>query len=190
MLLLLIMRTFAPMKKRLLHIISYIQKKVRQHPIKSGVALLLLLAYAFCLPRHLFPQPYATVLESAEGKLLSAKIATDGQWRFPEVDSVPYRFKMSVLQFEDAHFYHHWGVNPVSVVKALVRNVKSGRVQRGGSTLTQQVVRIARNHQQRTYAEKLIEMIWATRIEFRYSKESILRLYASPRAFWGKCSGA
>ena len=189
MLLLLIMRTFAPMKKRLLHIVSYIRKKVHQHPIKSGVALLLLLAYAFCLPRHLFPQPYATVLESAEGKLLSAKIAIDGQWRFPEVDSVPYRFKMSVLQFEDAHFYHHWGVNPVSVVKALVRNVKSGRVQRGGSTLTQQVVRIARNHQQRTYAEKLIEMIWATRLEFRYSKESILRLYASHAPFGGNVVG-
>ena len=55
----------------------------------------------FCLPSVLFPQPYATVLESSEGKLLGAKIADDGQWRFPEVDSVPYRFKMSVLQFEE-----------------------------------------------------------------------------------------
>ena len=149
----------------------------------------LLLWYVFCLPRNLFPQPYATVIESAEGKLLGAKIADDGQWRFPEVDSVPYRFKMSVLQFEDAHFYYHWGVNPVSVGKALWRNIKSGKVRRGGSTLTQQVIRIAREHQQRTYFEKLIEMIWATRLEFRYSKESILKLYASHAPFGGNVVG-
>ena len=50
-------------------------------------------------------------------------------------------------------------------------------------------MRIARNHQQRTYAEKLIEMIWATRLEFRYSKESILRLYASHAPFGGNVVG-
>ena len=177
------------MKKRLLHTFHFLKQKVRKHPIKTAILLCCLVWYAFCLPRQLFPQPYATVLESSEGKLLGAKIADDGQWRFPEVDSVPYRFKMSVLQFEDAHFYYHWGVNPISVVKALYRNVSSGKVQRGGSTLTQQVIRIAREHQQRTYFEKLIEMIWATRLEFRYSKESILKLYASHAPFGGNVVG-
>ena len=162
---------------------------MKKRRIYTLLIFALLLWYVFCLPRNLFPQPYATVIESAEGKLLGAKIADDGQWRFPEVDSVPYRFKMSVLQFEDAHFYYHWGVNPVSVGKALWRNVKSGKVRRGGSTLTQQVIRIAREHQQRTYFEKLIEMIWATRLEFRYSKESILKLYASHAPFGGNVVG-
>ena len=162
---------------------------MKKRRIYTLLIFALLLWYVFCLPRNLFPQPYATVIESAEGKLLGAKIADDGQWRFPEVDSVPYRFKMSVLQFEDAHFYYHWGVNPVSVGKALWRNVKSGKVRRGGSTLTQQVIRIAREHQQRTYFEKVIEMIWATRLEFRYSKESILKLYASHAPFGGNVVG-
>ena len=162
---------------------------MKKRRIYTLLIFALLVWYIFCLPRNLFPQPYATVIESAEGKLLGAKIADDGQWRFPEVDSVPYRFKMSVLEFEDAHFYYHWGVNPVSVGKALWRNVKSGKVKRGGSTLTQQVIRIAREHQQRTYFEKLIEMIWATRLEFRYSKESILKLYASHAPFGGNVVG-
>lgn len=135
------------MKRRLLRIISYVHKKVRQHPIEPGVALLLLLAHAFYLSRRPFPQPYAAVLKSVEGKLPSVKITTDGQWRPPEVDSVSCRFKVSALQFGDAHFYHHWGINPVSVIKVLVRDIKSGRVQWGGSTPAQQVVRIARNHQ-------------------------------------------
>ena len=162
---------------------------MKKRRIYTLLIFALLLWYVFCLPRNLFPQPYATVIESAEGKLLGAKIADDGQWRFPEVDSVPYRFKMSVLEFEDAHFYYHWGVNPVSVGKALWRNIKSGKVRRGGSTLTQQVIRIAREHQQRTYFEKVIEMIWATRLEFRYSKESILKLYASHAPFGGNVVG-
>ena len=107
------------MKKRLLHTFHFLKQKVRKHPIKTAILLCCLVWYMFCLPSVLFPQPYATVLESSEGKLLGAKIADDGQWRFPEVDSVPYRFKMSVLQFEDTHFYQHWGVNPISVAKAL-----------------------------------------------------------------------
>ena len=162
---------------------------MKKHRIITIIVSALLVWYIFCLPRELFPQPYATVLESAEGKLLGAKIADDGQWRFPEIDSVPYRFKMSVLEFEDAHFYYHWGVNPISVGKALYRNIKSGKIERGGSTLTQQVIRIAREHQQRTYFEKVIEMIWATRLEFRYSKESILKLYASHAPFGGNVVG-
>ena len=177
------------MKTRFLHFINSTAQKVRQHPYLSAVIAVCFFWYLLCLPKQLFPQPYATVLESAEGKLLSAKIAPDGQWRFPEVDSVPYRFKMAVLQFEDAHFYRHWGVNPVSVAKALYRNVKSGKVQRGGSTLTQQLIRIARQNPSRTYGEKLIEMIWATRLEFRYSKEHILRLYASHAPFGGNVVG-
>ena len=177
------------MKKCLVYMYSWGKRKVLKHPIKAVITLVCLVWYIFCLPRELFPQPYATVLESAEGELLGAVIATDGQWRFPEVDSVPYRFKMSVLQFEDAHFYQHWGVNPISVGKALYRNVSKGRITRGGSTLTQQVIRIAREHQERTYFEKLIEMIWATRLEFRYSKESILKLYASHAPFGGNVVG-
>lgn len=168
---------------------SFCKQKIRRHPIISAISGGLLVWYIFLLPSELFPLPYSTVLESSDGKLLAAKIANDGQWRFPEIDSVPYRFKMSVLEFEDAHFYYHWGVNPISVGKALWRNIGSGKIKRGGSTLTQQVVRIAREHQQRTYFEKIIEMIWATRLEFKYSKESILRLYASHAPYGGNVVG-
>lgn len=168
---------------------SFCKQKIRRHPIISAISGGLLVWYIFLLPSELFPLPYSTVLESSDGKLLAAKIANDGQWRFPQIDSVPYRFKMSVLEFEDAYFYYHWGVNPISVGKALWRNIGSGRIKRGGSTLTQQVVRIAREHQERTYFEKIIEMIWATRLEFKYSKESILRFYASHAPYGGNVVG-
>ena len=77
------------------------------------------------MPKILFKNPTSTVIESAEGELLGAKIAGDGQWRFPQNDSVPTKFKQCIIQFEDAYFYKHPGFNPVSIFKAFSQNLKS-----------------------------------------------------------------
>jgi penicillin-binding protein 1C len=62
-------------------------------------------------------------------------------------------------------------------------------VVRGGSTITQQVVRLSRNNPKRTYAEKLVELVWATRLELRYSKDEILNFYATHAPFGGNVVG-
>lgn len=157
--------------------------------IKVVILLILLILYYFSLPSQLFTKPYSTVIESSDNKLLGAQIATDGQWRFPEVDSVPYKFKECIVAFEDDYFYYHWGLNPVSMAKAFSANLKSDKIVRGGSTLTQQTIRLARDGKKRNYAEKLIEAIQATRLEFKYSKDKILRLYASHAPFGGNVVG-
>ncbi|GET47120.1 penicillin-binding protein 1C [Capnocytophaga felis] len=163
--------------------------KIQRNPFKFLIIIFSSVWYYFSLPKYLFPDNYATVLESSEGNLLGAKIAQDGQWRFPQTDSIPYRFKTSLLHFEDEYFNYHWGINPVSIGKALFENLKKGKVVRGGSTLTQQVIRLSRENQKRTYFEKLTEMILATRLEFRHSKEEILSLYASHAPFGGNVVG-
>ena len=84
--------------------------------------LIILLVWSFCLPKKLFKEPTSTVVTSSEGFLLGARIADDGQWRFPEVDSIPNRFKQSVLLFEDEYFYQHPGFNPVSIFNAQVED--------------------------------------------------------------------
>jgi len=145
--------------------------------------------YFFSLPTILFKDSYATVIESAEGHLLGAKIANDMQWRFPEKDSVPLKFKKCITLYEDAHFYKHWGFNPVSMFNAYLQNKKMKKIVRGGSTLTQQVIRLHRKNKSRTYREKIIELILATRLEFRYSKERILALYVSHAPFGGNTVG-
>lgn len=144
--------------------------------------------WLFCLPRPLFDNPISTVVESREGVLLGARIADDGQWRFPDLDSVPYRFEQSILYFEDQYFYYHPGFNPVSTAKALYENITSGK-RRGASTLTQQVIRLAKKNRRRTYFEKAIELVQATRMEAGYSKKSILKLYASNAPFGGNVVG-
>lgn len=154
-----------------------------------GVFFVVLVVYYFSLPSPLFQVPYSTVVESREGRLIGAKIASDGQWRFPENDSIPDKFKQCIVAFEDQHFYQHPGFNPVAVFNAMRQNYKAGKVVRGGSTLTQQVIRLARKGQRRTYFEKLIEFILATRLELRYSKDKILELYAAHAPFGGNVVG-
>ena len=151
--------------------------------------IVLLVIYYFSLPRQLFKESTSTVVTSSNNQLLGAVIADDGQWRFPEIDKVPYKFEQCVLQFEDAYFYKHFGFNPISMGKAMIDNIKSGRVVRGGSTLTQQVIRLSREHKKRTYIEKFIEIILATRLELRYSKKTILNLYASHAPFGSNVVG-
>ncbi|GAA4793568.1 penicillin-binding protein 1C [Olivibacter ginsenosidimutans] len=168
---------------------EYIKNWVFDHKIKSIAVLIVFLLYYFSLPRTLFDEPYVTVLESTEGNLLGAKIARDGQWRFPEQDTIPEKFKQCLVNYEDQYFYYHWGFNPVAMVHALLQNYRSSRVVRGGSTITQQVIRLSREHQQRTYWEKLIELILATRLEFRYSKDKILNLYSAHAPFGGNVVG-
>ncbi|GAB5564840.1 MAG: penicillin-binding protein 1C [Winogradskyella sp.] len=161
----------------------------RRKKIKLVIIFGLLIAYYFSLPKQLFKDPTATVITSADDELLGALIADDGQWRFPVTDSVPNKFKTCILQFEDEYFYKHPGFNPISIFKALKQNISAGNVKRGGSTITQQVIRLSRKGKPRTYAEKLKEMILATRLEFRLSKDNILNLYASHAPFGGNVVG-
>ncbi len=161
---------------------------IKRHKLKILILLALGIWYYFCLPEQLFDVTYSTVLESSDGQLLDAHIAADEQWRFPEVDSVPYRYKQCVLQYEDAHFFSHPGFNPISILKALKQNIDAGRVVRGGSTITQQVIRLSRKRD-RSYLEKIIELIVATRLELRHSKEEILELYASHAPYGGNVVG-
>lgn len=104
-----------------------------------------MVVYYFSLPKVLFTPNYTTVIESIEGQFIGAKIADDGQWRFPETDSISNKFKKCIVAFEDQHFYKHFGFNPISMYHAFLQNRKANKVVRGGSTLTQQVIRLHRD---------------------------------------------
>ena len=137
----------------------------------------------------MFTKPTSTVITSNNNELLGALIAKDGQWRFPHNDVVPQKFKTCLIQFEDEHFYQHPGFNPVSIFKALKQNLQAGSVKRGGSTITQQVVRLSRDNRSRTYFEKIKELILSTRLELRVSKEKILTYWSSNAPFGGNIVG-
>ncbi|QSE97083.1 penicillin-binding protein 1C [Fulvivirga lutea] len=149
----------------------------------------LVIWFYFCLPKPLFDVPYSIAVVDANHKLLGASTAQDGQWRLPLSDSIPNKFEKALLHFEDEYFYWHLGINPVSIGKALIQNIESGEVVRGGSTLSMQVIRLSRNSPPRTYSEKIYEMILAIRLELGYSKKEILGLYSAHAPFGGNVVG-
>ncbi|MFH0758469.1 MAG: penicillin-binding protein 1C [Bacteroidota bacterium] len=168
-------------------VVSMVRWMVRNRYLLVA-AMVISIAF-LCLPVVTFHDPTNTVLEDSRGALLSARITSDGQWRFPECDSVPYKVGQCIRYYEDQYFRVHPGVNPVSLTKALLRNIKAGRVVSGGSTMTMQVVRLSRKGKPRTVAQKIIEMALALRLELSLSKDEIFRLYSSHAPFGGNVVG-
>ncbi|MCF8302610.1 MAG: penicillin-binding protein 1C [Bacteroidales bacterium] len=164
------------------------------HRKRTALSLIVLIvaalcAFVFCLAQPLFNDPTSTVLEDRNGELLAARIAKDGQWRFPETEQVPAKFKKCIIAFEDQYFNYHPGVNLLSLFRAAWQNWQAGEIVSGGSTLTMQVIRLSRKGKSRTIKEKIIECILALRAEFSYNKKEILALYASHAPFGGNVVG-
>ena len=141
------------------------------------------------LPDPLFAAPLSYVVEARDGTLLSARIASDGQWRFPPAADVPDKFRRALLLFEDKRFDRHVGVDPLALARAVRLNVGAGRVVSGGSTLTMQVARLSRGREGRGLREKAVEALLALRLELRYGKPAILALYAGNAPFGGNVVG-
>lgn len=153
--------------------------------VLAGLILIALLLR----PGTLFDDPVCAVLESRDGQLLGARIAADGQWRFPASDSVPEKFATCIVTFEDKRFWHHPGVDPLAIARALRLNTRQGEVRSGASTLTMQTIRLSRKNPPRTIPEKIWEMVLALRLEAYTSKDEILALYAAHAPFGGNVVG-
>ncbi|MBT8220414.1 MAG: penicillin-binding protein 1C [Bacteroidia bacterium] len=160
---------------------------------KWSLRILLVLGVSF-LMLLIIPLPdcnpaYSTVLYSKDHQLLGARIAKDGQWRFPIPDSLPNNFTTCIELFEDEYFRYHPGVNPVSIFRAIRQNIEAGEIISGGSTITMQLARIIRGNRDRTVINKLVEIFISFQLEVKYSKEKILQLYAGLAPFGGNVVG-
>ena len=83
----------------------------------------------------------------------------------------------TLLLIEDRDFYHHHGVSPVGIIRALFSNIRAGRTVQGGSTLTQQLAKNMFLSRERTLTRKVKEALMAIILEFRYSKDQLLEAY-------------
>lgn len=141
------------------------------------------------LPAPLFNTPYSTVLQDREEKIIGMTVAADGQFRFPAVESLPPKYIMALTTFEDKRFLMHYGVDWFALGRAMMKNIKSGRIVSGGSTISMQVIRLSRDNPSRTYWEKFREILLALRLEQTYSKYDILHAYAAHAPFGGNIVG-
>lgn len=162
---------------------------VRRLGLVLGVGALLWLVR----PPPPFSRDRSTAILDRHGRLLGAGIARDGQWRFPEADSVPAKFRHAVLAAEDRRFQLHPGVDPLAAVRALRDNFRPHRRLQGASTLTMQVARLLRRDRglapRRTLLAKASEAALALRLELWHRKSTLLGMWSANAPFGGNVVG-
>ncbi len=101
------------------------------------------------------------------------------------VDQLPKYVPEAVLATEDSRFYHHFGIDPIGIVRAMWVNERAGHLVQGGSTITQQLAKNLLLTPERTMGRKIQEMLLAVWIEHLYSKDQILTGYLN-RVYFGE----
>ncbi|WP_375610353.1 MULTISPECIES: penicillin-binding protein 1A [unclassified Bartonella] len=126
----------------------------------------------------LYEPPVMTRVHASDGRLM-AEFATKHRLYLP-IQSIPKLVIDAFVSAEDKNFYHHFGLDPEGLSRALInniRNIGSGRRPEGASTITQQVAKNFLLSSETTLERKFKEAILAMRIEKTYSKDHILELY-------------
>lgn len=154
-----------------------------------SLVTILLICYFFCLNYPLFNKPVSIVINDNNNQLIGAHISDDQQWRFPHNHTISYKYIQSLIAFEDKRFFYHNGVDFFSLLRAVYYNFSRMSIVSGGSTITMQAIRLSRGIKHRNLIEKIIEIIYATRLELSYTKFDILSLYSSNAPFGGNIVG-
>lgn len=90
---------------------------------------------------------------------------------------IPELLVATLIHIEDRNFYQHQGIAPLSILRALIANIKAGRTVQGGSTLTQQLVKNVFLTRERSLLRKANEALYSLLIELKYSKDELLEIY-------------
>jgi len=132
------------------------------------------------LPASLLkPANSGRVYLASDGAPLRHLLNETGQRASDEVTmaEVPAMLRLATLAAEDKRFFKHGGIDFLATARAVVENVKSGRVVSGASTITQQLVKISRGPQPRSWRAKVMEALQARHLEQVWTKDQILGAY-------------
>ena len=141
------------------------------------------------MPVDLQPRSTARVVVDNRGEPLRAFADDQGEWRYQvNLEQVSPYYLQALITYEDRWYYHHFGVNPLSLVRAAWQWLRYGRIISGGSTLTMQVTRI-RYPEQGGITAKLKQILRALQLEWHYSKDEILTYYLNHAPFGGTLQG-
>ena len=189
----------SPRKKKFKQILKNYKKTLKKYPRKKLTLLIigLLVMISIILlfkdvpnPQKLTksPAPVSTQILDRNGKLLY-EIYTD-QNRTPiKLESLPDHVKNSTISIEDKNFYTHHGLDLFGIARAFVKTITGQRLE-GGSTITQQLVKIGLlQDPRRTITRKIKEASLAIVTELIYTKEEILELYLNHAPYGGTTYG-
>ncbi|MFN2542569.1 MAG: PBP1A family penicillin-binding protein, partial [Chthoniobacterales bacterium] len=130
----------------------------------------------------------ASVILDRNGKIFG-QIYVENRETVP-YDQLPRDLINAVVAVEDAKFYRHRGYDLFGIARASLKNLVSGRVRQGASTITQQLARNSFALKEKTFRRKLLEIFLAQRIEQQFGKQKIMELYLNRIYFGGGLYGA
>lgn len=143
------------------------------------------IAAAFALPK-IFPTPnlddllkekplQSSIVYSDSGEVVG-EFAKENRIPVP-ISKIPKDLKNAIIAVEDKNFYHHGGIDPMGIARAVWQDIKTGKKMQGGSTIPQQLARILYLSREKTFTRKIKEMMIATQISKKYTKDQVLELY-------------
>ena len=127
------------------------------------------------------PTPSALIVEAADGQVFASRGVFKGDKL--SAQDIPVNLSRAIIAIEDRHFYEHRGFYLPSILRAMVRNIRSGGAREGGSTITQQLARMTYLSPERTIRRKVQEAILALWMERKLGKEEILSRYLNTAYF-------
>jgi len=135
--------------------------------------------------------PFSTAYYDRNGALLRLTLAADEKYRlFTPLNEISPDLITATLTQEDRHFYHHPGINPVSIGRAAFETYIKRSRPMGGSTITMQVVRLRDNLNTRSVAGKFLQAVRAVQLERHYTKNEIFEAYLNLAPYGGNIHGA
>jgi 1A family penicillin-binding protein len=127
------------------------------------------------------PTPSALIVEAADGQVFASRGVFKGDKL--SAQDIPVNLSRAIIAIEDRHFYEHRGFYLPSILRAMVRNIRSASAREGGSTITQQLARMTYLSPERTIRRKVQEAILALWMERKLGKEEILSRYLNTAYF-------
>ncbi len=131
----------------------------------------------------------STKIYDRTGEILLFDIHQDIKRTIVPFDKINNNVKNATIAIEDAEFYKHKGIRPLSILRAILANITGVGKTQGGSTITQQLVKNTLLTQKKTYTRKIKEWILAIKIEKVFSKEEILAFYLNEAPYGGNIYG-
>ncbi|MFP3943802.1 MAG: transglycosylase domain-containing protein [Alphaproteobacteria bacterium] len=128
------------------------------------------------------PHKTQVTLKDRHGKVIAVRGLAHGDT--VKVEELPPYVPRAVMAVEDRRFYHHPGIDPFGLARALLTNVRAGHVVAGGSTITQQLAKNLFLSNDRTLRRKVQELFLALALEVKFTKDQILNLYLN-RVYFG-----
>ena len=130
---------------------------------------------------------YSQVILDDKDEIIGAYLNEEEQWQLKGVGEIPPRLKLAVINYEDKNFYSHRGVDYLAILRALKTNLLTSK-RIGASTITMQGVKLYKRRD-RTYINKIKEIVESYKLEQNLPKDEILKLYLNNAPYGGNIIG-